>query len=50
MAESGLRAMGCPKVNLQVRARNSAMVEFYRSVGYEVEDLVSLGKMLGESL
>ena len=49
-AEEGLRAMGCPKVNLQVRARNSGVVDFYRSVGYDVEDMVSLGKMLGESL
>jgi ribosomal protein S18 acetylase RimI-like enzyme len=45
-AERGLKAMGCPKVNLQVRARNSTVVEFYRSIGYQVEDLVSLGKML----
>jgi ribosomal protein S18 acetylase RimI-like enzyme len=46
-AEKGLAALGCPKVNLQVRATNSAVVGFYRSLGYEVEDRTSLGKRLG---
>lgn len=46
-AEEGLAALGCPKVNLQVRATNSAVVAFYRSLGYEVEDRTSLGKRLG---
>jgi ribosomal protein S18 acetylase RimI-like enzyme len=46
-AEKGLAALGCPKVNLQVRATNSAVVAFYRSLGYEVEDRTSLGKRLG---
>ena len=45
-AEAGLRDMGCPKVNLQVRAGNREVVRFYRRVGYEVEDLASLGKEL----
>jgi ribosomal protein S18 acetylase RimI-like enzyme len=38
--------LGCPKVNLQVRATNSAVVAFYRSLGYGLEDRVSLGKRL----
>jgi ribosomal protein S18 acetylase RimI-like enzyme len=46
-AEKGLAALGCPKVNLQVRATNSAVVGFYRSLGYVVEDRTSLGKRLG---
>jgi ribosomal protein S18 acetylase RimI-like enzyme len=46
-AEKGLAALGCPKVNLQVRATNSAVVAFYRSLGHEVEDRTSLGKRLG---
>jgi len=46
-AEKGLAALGCPKVNLQVRATNSAVVAFYRSLGYEVEDRISLGRRLG---
>jgi Acetyltransferases len=46
-AEKGLAALGCPKVNLQVRATNSAVVAFYRSLGYQLEDRASLGKRLG---
>jgi ribosomal protein S18 acetylase RimI-like enzyme len=45
-AEDGLRRLGCPKVNLQVRAANREVVAFYRSVGYEVEERVSLGRRL----
>jgi ribosomal protein S18 acetylase RimI-like enzyme len=44
--EARLEAMGCPKVNLQVRATNAGVVEFYRSLGYDVDDVVSLGKRL----
>ena len=45
-AEEGLKTLGCPKVNLQVRATNIAVVAFYRSLGYNVEDRASLGKRL----
>jgi ribosomal protein S18 acetylase RimI-like enzyme len=45
-AESALLAMGCPKVNLQVRTSNADVVAFYRSLGYLVEDRVSLGRKL----
>ncbi len=45
-AEKGLEAAGCPKVNLQVRATNRAVIAFYRSLGYEIEDRASLGKRL----
>jgi ribosomal protein S18 acetylase RimI-like enzyme len=45
-AEDGLRALGCSKVNLQVRATNPDVVEFYRSVGYQVEERVSMGRRL----
>ena len=45
-AEDGLKHIGCPKVNLQVRATNLAVIEFYRSVGYNVEERASLGKRL----
>ena len=48
-AEDGLRKLGCPKVNLQVRATNDGVIAFYRSLGYGVEQRVSLGKVLGES-
>lgn len=45
--EDRLAAIGCPKLNLQVRATNEAVVAFYRLLGYRVEDRVSLAKRLG---
>jgi ribosomal protein S18 acetylase RimI-like enzyme len=45
--ESGLAEMNCPKVNLQVRATNTAVVDFYRTLGYAVEERVSMGRRLG---
>jgi ribosomal protein S18 acetylase RimI-like enzyme len=45
-AEIRLRAAGCPKINLQVRRTNSKMIEFYRKIGYKLDDVVSLGKRL----
>lgn len=47
--EKGLEAVDCPKVNLQVRATNSAVIGFYRSLGYELEERASFGKRLGAS-
>ena len=48
-AEDGLRRLGCPKVNLQVRAVNHEVVAFYRSIGYEIEERVSMGRRLEAS-
>jgi ribosomal protein S18 acetylase RimI-like enzyme len=45
-AEARLKAMGCPKVNLQVRGDNTEVIEFYRRIGFILEDRVSLGKRL----
>ena len=45
-AESLLEQAGCPKINLQVRADNTAAVDFYRRLGYQVEEVVSLGKRI----
>lgn len=44
--ERSLSDLGCPKVNLQVRTSNAGVVEFYRHLGYEVDDTVALGKRL----
>ncbi len=43
-AEAGLKALGCPKVNLQVRSTNPGAIAFYQSLGYDVEERASLGK------
>jgi ribosomal protein S18 acetylase RimI-like enzyme len=45
-AERLLREAGCPKINLQVRSTNLQVIEFYRSLGFLVEDVVNLGKRL----
>jgi ribosomal protein S18 acetylase RimI-like enzyme len=45
-AEKRLQLLGCPKVNLQVRGSNQAAVEFYRRIGYTIDDVVSLGRRL----
>jgi|GEM_PF-312028 len=45
-AELGLREKGCPKINLQVRASNLEIVQFYESLGYSIEERASLGKPL----
>ena len=43
-----MRALGCPKINLQIRRSNADVVEFYRKIGYSVDDVVSMGKHLVE--
>ena len=45
-AESLLRARGCPKLNLQVRSDNLAVLGFYRGLGYGEEQVTSMGKRL----
>ena len=45
-AEAELHALGCPKINLQVLASNSDVVRFYESIGYAVEDRISMGRRL----
>jgi ribosomal protein S18 acetylase RimI-like enzyme len=43
-AEDRLRSMGCNKINLQVRASNVGVVEFYKRLGYAIEERTSMGK------
>jgi ribosomal protein S18 acetylase RimI-like enzyme len=45
-AEKCLRAANCPKINLQVRSTNAAVIEFYKKLGFKADDVVSLGKRL----
>ncbi len=46
--EKRIRAKGCPKINLQVRSNNADVISFYASIGYRVDEVVSLGKRLLE--
>ncbi len=41
-----LRAVGCPKLNLQVRSTNASTLAFYESLGYQNDEVISLGKRL----
>ncbi len=45
-AEEGLRALGCPKVELMVRPENTAVHDFYARLGYEPFDVWMTGKRL----
>ena len=45
-AEAELLRRGCPKINLQIRAGNDAVVGFYRHLGYTVDETIDMGKRL----
>ena len=45
-AEERLLALGCPKVNLQIRDDNEAARGFYEAIGYGRDPVVSYGKRL----
>jgi ribosomal protein S18 acetylase RimI-like enzyme len=47
-AERRLRLLGCPKINLQVRAENRDVQAFYAALGFKDDNVVSLGKRLEE--
>lgn len=44
--ERRIAARGAPKINLQVRTTNTAVIAFYQSLGYRVDDVVGMGKRL----
>ena len=44
--EQDLAAMGCPKLNMQIRSANVEVLGFYRGLGYEQDDTISFGKRL----
>ena len=48
-AEKRLAALGCGKINLQVRTSNEAVIEFYHRLGYAIEERVSMGKRIRDS-
>lgn len=45
-AETVLIRRGCPKINLQVRTSNAKVIQFYQKIGYQVDQVLSLGKRL----
>lgn len=44
--EQQLLGLGCPKLNLQVRTTNQQVLGFYLAIGYQQDDVVSMGKRL----
>ena len=45
-AEAALKERGCPKINLQVRTSNLAVIAFYERLGFSNDDVIGLGKRL----
>ncbi|RBP44505.1 ribosomal protein S18 acetylase RimI-like enzyme [Roseimicrobium gellanilyticum] len=45
-AERLLLERGCPKINLQVRSTNAAAAAFYHALGYDLDEVLSMGKRL----
>ncbi|HUQ18458.1 MAG TPA: GNAT family acetyltransferase [Gemmatimonadaceae bacterium] len=41
-----LTALGCPKINLQVRDDNLEAIEFYEAIGFARDRAISMGKRL----
>lgn len=44
--EEQLKARGCPKINIQIRADNIGAQDFYRKLGYDTDEVVTMGKRL----
>ena len=44
--EQELKARGCLKINLQVRTRNVGVIAFYETLGFAVDEVISMGKRL----
>ena len=45
-AESRLSALGCQKINVQIRSSNKSVMAFYESLGFSMDEVVSMGKRL----
>jgi len=45
-AEQLLRDAGCPKINLQIRSTNLQVIDFYKSIGFKIDEVTSMGKQL----
>ncbi len=43
-----LEDIGCPKINIQIRANNEQALGFYKKMGYLTEDRISMAKKLIE--
>lgn len=41
-----LKSLGCIKLNLQIRADNTEVASFYQSLGFHIEDRMSMGTFI----
>ena len=48
-AERLMRAVGCAKINLQVRTSNAGVIAFYERLGFKQDAVIGMGKRLEES-
>ena len=46
--EEKLKAKGAPKINIQIRSTNESVIDFYKSIGYTIDNVVGMGKRLVE--
>ena len=44
--ENGLRELGCPKINLQIREGNDKVFSYYQKLGFVEEKRINMGKMI----
>lgn len=44
--EAALRKKGCRKINLMVRSDNQPVQDFYHALGYDIQEVATLGKWL----
>ena len=44
--ENGLRELGCPKINLQIREENDKVFTYYQKLGFVEEKRINMGKRL----
>ena len=45
-AEKKLKEIGCPKIQLMVRDANLGVIEFYKKIGYKIDPVLTMGKIL----
>jgi ribosomal protein S18 acetylase RimI-like enzyme len=45
-AMQSLKEIGCIKVNLQIRSTNTGVATFYKSLGFETEERLSMGAFI----
>ena len=45
-AMQALKDLGCIKVNLQIRSSNTVVADFYKSLGFAVEERLSMGRFI----